>query len=81
MLGLHIALNKILHNRYLTLLWIKFFIIDISEGSEYASIYEYASVTQFFVEHGPSYFSGFQYASSWIYIIGYEYVRVKKGSV
>ena len=42
MLGLHMVLNK-------------FSIIDIWHGSEYASCYEYASVTQSSVENAPSY--------------------------
>ena len=42
MLGSHMILNKILHNR---------------QGLEYASSSEYASVTQGSIENGPSYSS------------------------
>ena len=38
-----------------TSFWIKFSIIDIWQDSEYASSFEYASVTQGFVENVPSY--------------------------
>ena len=41
MLGLHMVLNKVLHNRYLTC-------------SEYRSSSEYASVAQGSVEHASS---------------------------
>ena len=54
MLELHMVLNEVLHNRYL----------DIQEGCEYASSSEYAIVTQGFVENGPPYSSGSQYASA-----------------
>ena len=58
------ALNILVH----TWFWIKFCIIDIWQGLEYASTSEYASVTQGSVENGPSYSSGSQYARAWIYI-------------
>ena len=63
-----------------TWFWIKFSIIDIWQGLEYASSSEYASVTQGSIENGPSYSSGSQYARAWIYI-GCEYVKVTQGSV
>ena len=63
-----------------TSFWIKFFIIDIWECSEYAFSSEYATDTQGSVENDPSYSSDSQYARAWIYI-GYEYVKVTQGSV
>ena len=50
-----------------TRFWIKFSIIDIWQGSEYASNCEYASITQSSVENGPSYYSDYQYARAWMY--------------
>ena len=63
-----------------TWFWIKFFIVDIWEGSEYVASSEYASFTQGSVENGPPYFSGSRHARAWIYT-GYEYVKVTQGSV
>ena len=60
--------------------WIKLFVIDVWEGSEYASSSDYASVTRVSVENGWPYSSRSQYARAWIYI-GYEYVKVTYGSV
>ena len=57
--------------------WIKFFIMEISEGSEYASSSEYASVKKDSLENCPTYSSGSQYARAWIYI-GHGYVKVHR---
>ena len=54
--------------------------IDIWQGSEYASSSDYVSVTQGSVENDPSYSSGSQYARAWIYKVC-EYVKVTQGSV
>ena len=72
MLGSHMILNKILHNRYLT-----GFGLECASSSEY----EYASVTQGSIENGPSYSSGSQYARAWIGYTGCEYVKVTQGFV
>ena len=92
---LYKVLNKIFHDRCLTVswiclgywicqgytwFWIKFSIKYIWLGSEYASSSEYASVTQDSVENGPSCCSGSQYVRAWIYK-GCEYFRFTQGSV
>ena len=64
----------------LTWFWIKFSIIYIWQGSEYAWSSEYGSVTQGSIENCLSYSSGSQYARAWIYK-SYEYVKVTQGSV
>ena len=58
----------------------KFSIIDIWQGSKYASSFEYASVAQDSVENSPSNSSGSQYARAWIYKVC-EYVKVAQDSV
>ena len=65
MLGSHMVLNKISHNRYLTLFWI------CLESSEYAS------VTQGSVEHDPSYMFDRVLIIPWVLnILGLEYTWV-----
>ena len=58
----------------------KFSIIDIWQGSEYASSSEYAGVIKDSIENGLSYSSDSQCARAWIFL-GCEYVKVTQGSV
>ena len=84
-------MNKIFHNRRLTVLhtclgfWIgrgfKYAkVINIWQDSEYASSSEYPTFTHGFIENGLSYSSSSQYNRSGIYKTR-EYVKVTQDSV
>ena len=91
-LGLHKVLNKLFRDRCLaifwiclgfwicwghTRLWIKFSIINIWQGSEYASSSENISITHGSVENSPSYMFDRFLSISWaLSLPGLAYTRV-----
>ena len=60
-----------------TRLWVTFYIIYIWQGSEYASVSEYTSLTQGSVENSQSFIFHRFLSISWAFnMLGLEYTRV-----